>query len=160
MAMGQFCFKSPLEFHPRVKYFNVGCQRCSVRYSYRWLAPCGSQCKGVQGQNNYAWNNGESNQPKCERCVNDHKFSADGIAADPSKVSAITDMPEPTNIAELFHSLDTWPVGCNHSYPICRLVCSLSTCSRNQMLNGLETHPSESEMCSRRWRTCSPQALS
>ena len=31
--------------------------------------------------------------------------------------SAIADMPEPTNITELFHSLGTWPVGCDHSYP-------------------------------------------
>ena len=71
--------------------------------------------QGVQGRKNSAWNNLESNQPKCEQYVKElifygHKFSADGIAVDFSKVSAIADMPELTNITELFHSLDTWPV--------------------------------------------------
>ena len=55
-------------------------------------------------------NNVQLNQPKCERGVKElifhgHKFSADGIAADPSKVSAVADMPEPTNVTELRRSL-------------------------------------------------------
>ena len=55
-------------------------------------------------------NNVELNQPKCECGVKElifhgHKFSADGIAADPSKVSAVADMPEPMNVTELRRSL-------------------------------------------------------
>ena len=53
-------------------------------------------------------NNMALNRPKYECGVKElifhgHKISADGIAADPSKVSAVTDMP--TNVTDLCCSL-------------------------------------------------------
>ena len=55
-------------------------------------------------------NNVELNQPKFEHGVKElifhgRKFSPDGIAADPSKMSAVADVPEPTNVTELRRSL-------------------------------------------------------